>query len=156
METWFGVGWGKRIKVQKASRRDLGSERLPGIKGRNLRLNALPYSREKELIEPTSSQEDKISSEGWGCHPTVTSLTHNCFIWKNYRNGNGEEPEEKKVQLQAQSGIQLKGKAKAWHYYWGHGVLIKRDLLRSLSRDCPLKDPTSSWKRQMQIFAPNQ
>jgi hypothetical protein len=27
-------------------------------------------------------------------------------VWKNYRDGNGEEPEEKK----AQSGIQLKGR----------------------------------------------
>jgi hypothetical protein len=29
----------------------------------------------------------------------------------NYRDGNGEEPEEKKVQLQAQSGVQLKGRS---------------------------------------------
>jgi hypothetical protein len=26
-------------------------------------------------------------------------------VWKNYKNGNGKEPEEKKVQQQAQSGI---------------------------------------------------
>jgi hypothetical protein len=32
-------------------------------------------------------------------------------VWKNYRDGNGEEPEEKKVQWQAQSGIQLKGRS---------------------------------------------
>jgi hypothetical protein len=30
-------------------------------------------------------------------------------VWKNYRDGNGKEPEKKKVQLQAQSEIQLKG-----------------------------------------------
>jgi hypothetical protein len=30
---------------------------------------------------------------------------------KNYRDGNGEEPEEKKVQMQAQSGIQLNGRS---------------------------------------------
>jgi hypothetical protein len=30
-------------------------------------------------------------------------------VWKNYRDGNTEEPEEKKVQEKAQSGIQLKG-----------------------------------------------
>jgi hypothetical protein len=29
-------------------------------------------------------------------------------VWKNYRDGNGEEPEEKKAQWQAQSWIQLK------------------------------------------------
>jgi hypothetical protein len=30
-------------------------------------------------------------------------------VWKNYRDGNGEEPEEKKLQQQAQSEVQLKG-----------------------------------------------
>jgi hypothetical protein len=29
-------------------------------------------------------------------------------VWKNYRDGNGEETEEKKVQQQVQCGIQLK------------------------------------------------
>jgi hypothetical protein len=29
-------------------------------------------------------------------------------VWKNYRDGNGEEPEEKKFQEQAQSAIPLK------------------------------------------------
>jgi hypothetical protein len=46
-------------------------------------------------------QDDRVSSEGWGCHPTVTSLTHNCSCLKKLQ--------EKKVHLQAQSGIQLKG-----------------------------------------------
>jgi hypothetical protein len=32
-------------------------------------------------------------------------------VWKNYRDGNGEELEEKKVQPQVQSGIQLKGRS---------------------------------------------
>jgi hypothetical protein len=31
-------------------------------------------------------------------------------VWKNFRDENGEEPKEKKVQWQAQSGIQLKGR----------------------------------------------
>jgi hypothetical protein len=52
--------------------------------------------------------EDRTSNEGGGHHFTVTTLTHNCSCLKNYRDGNGEEPEENKVQLQAQSGIQLK------------------------------------------------
>jgi hypothetical protein len=42
-------------------------------------------------------QEDRTSSEGWGCHPTVISLTYNCSCLKD-RDGNREEPEEKKVQ----------------------------------------------------------
>jgi hypothetical protein len=36
--------------------------------------------------------------------PTIVS------VWKNCRDGNGEEPVEKKVQQQAQSRIQLKGR----------------------------------------------
>ena len=64
--------------------RDLGGERLPGLKGRDLRWN----SRKRELI---LEQEDRISSEShfW---PIIVPA------WKNYRDGNGEEPEEKKVQ----------------------------------------------------------
>jgi hypothetical protein len=31
-------------------------------------------------------------------------------VWKNYRDVNGEEPEEKKAQQQTQSGIRLKGR----------------------------------------------
>jgi hypothetical protein len=27
-------------------------------------------------------QEDSTSSKGWGCHPTVTSLIHNCSCLK--------------------------------------------------------------------------
>jgi hypothetical protein len=34
-------------------------------------------------------------------------------VWKNYRDGNGEESEQKKVQWQAQSGIHLKGRSQA-------------------------------------------
>jgi hypothetical protein len=40
--------------------------------------------------------------------PKLKTPTHNCFCLKNYRDGNREKPEEKKVQPQAHSGIQLK------------------------------------------------
>jgi hypothetical protein len=36
-------------------------------------LDEMLYSGERELIE----QKDRTSSDGWGCHPTVKSLTHN-------------------------------------------------------------------------------
>jgi hypothetical protein len=72
-------------------------------------------------------QEDRKSSEGWIFHPTVTLLNHNFFsVWKNYRDGNVEESEKKMVQQQDQSGIQLKGGSKAWHYYCGYWALKKR------------------------------
>jgi hypothetical protein len=40
-------------------------------------------------------------------------------------------------------GSSSRGGPKAWHYYWRY-------------HDHTLEDPTSSWKSQMQIFAPNQ
>jgi hypothetical protein len=47
-------------------------------------------------------------------------------------------------------GSSSTGGLKAWHYYWGYGVLTKRDL------SWPHSERPSSWKSQMQIFAPNQ
>jgi hypothetical protein len=49
---------------------------------------------------------------------------------------NGEEPEEKKVQRQAQSGIQLKGRSQ--------DLTLLLRLTKGTYHDCPLKDPTSS------------
>ena len=43
-------------------------------------LGEIPDSRERELVESTSSR--KTSSEGWSCHPTVTTLAHDCFCLK--------------------------------------------------------------------------
>jgi hypothetical protein len=59
------------------------------------------YSGERELIEPTSSRkkEDQVrdgvvipQSKFW---PIIVP------IWKNCRDANGKEPEEKKAQRQA-------------------------------------------------------
>jgi hypothetical protein len=50
---------------------------------------------QKKLVEPS----------------TVTPVTHNCFCLKELQGWNGERPEERKVQRQAQSGIQLKGRS---------------------------------------------
>jgi hypothetical protein len=66
-------------------------------------LDEMPGSRERGLLEPTCSRKTGQR----GCHPRVTSLTH------NYRDGNGEEPEERKVQRQAQSGSSSRGGLKA-------------------------------------------
>jgi hypothetical protein len=74
-------------------------------------------------------------------------------VWKkNHRDGNGEELEGKKKSIDwPKMGSSSKGGPKAWHYYWGYGMLTKRDLSW-----LPPKDPTSCWKSQMQLFAPNQ
>ena len=56
--------------------------------------------------------------------------------------------EEKKVQGQVQSGIQLKGMSQGLSY-WGYEALIKRELSWVLS-----KRPNKQLKSQMQIFVP--
>jgi hypothetical protein len=48
-------------------------------------------------------------------------------------------------------GSSSRGGHKDWCYYWGYGVVTK-----SAYHDRHPKDPTSSWKSQMQIFIPNK
>jgi hypothetical protein len=99
-------------------------------------------SRERELIEPTSSRKT-ASGEGWGCYLTVIPLTHNCSCLKEFQGWK-------------------------WRRAWGKEDLAQWEVPRPdtiteamehsqkwSQHDCPLKDPTSSWKCQMQIFAPN-
>jgi hypothetical protein len=72
-------------------------------------------------------------------------------VWKNWRDRNGEEPEEKKVQKEAQSGIQLKGRPQGL-------TLLQR--LWSIHKKGPSmtavqKDPTSSWVRDRYLHPIN-
>jgi hypothetical protein len=93
--------------------------------------------REQELIEPTSSRKtgyqgwDVVAIPQWHLWPIIFS------VCKNYRNENGEEPEEKKVQQQAQSGIQLKG--------WSQGLTV---LLRLWITHKKGYFMTALWKTQ--------
>jgi hypothetical protein len=73
-------------------------------------LDEIPNNRERKLVEPTTHRKTRhqvmdgvaiLQSQLW---PIIVP------VWKNYRNGNWEEPEEKKVQWQPQSGIHLKGR----------------------------------------------
>jgi hypothetical protein len=71
----------------------------------------MPDSRERELIEPTSSRKTGHQVKDGVAIPQSHLCSIIVPVWKYYRDGNGEEPEEKKVQRQAQSGIQLKGRS---------------------------------------------
>jgi hypothetical protein len=57
-------------------------------------LDEMPDSRERKLIEPTSSRKTgRTSSEGWSYHPIVTSLllsSHYCSCVK-WRGAQGTE-----------------------------------------------------------------
>jgi hypothetical protein len=123
------IWWGKRTEALRASRknRNRQPQEIGGwgtlqnaletwevtdfqySKGRIL--DEMPDSRERELTEPTSSRKtghqmrDGVAIPQSHLWPIIVS------VWKNYRDGNGEEPEEKKVQWQALCGIQLKGRS---------------------------------------------
>jgi hypothetical protein len=117
--TWSGIEWGKRNEALGASRkngnrqhqeiggwanplectRDLGGERLSGLKGRDLKWNA--DSRKRELIEPTSSRKTWHQMRERGAIPQSELWLLIVPVWKNNGNGNGEKREEKKVQRQA-------------------------------------------------------
>jgi hypothetical protein len=86
--------------------RDLGDERLSGLKGRDL--DEKPYSGERELVEPTSSRKIEHQVMNGIVIPQSQLWPIIIPVWKNCSDGNGEEPEEKEVQRQTQSGIQLK------------------------------------------------
>jgi hypothetical protein len=47
-------------------------------------------------------------------------------VWKNYNDGNEEESEEKKVQWQAYSGLQLKGRSQGLTLLLNYRVLTNK------------------------------
>jgi hypothetical protein len=48
--------------------------------------------------------------------------------WKNYRNKNGEEPEELSSSDRSNLGLISRVGSKAWHDYWCYDVLTDRSL----------------------------
>lgn len=98
----------------------------------------MPYSRERELVEPTSRR--KTGHQVRDRFATVKTLTHNCSCLKELWDRNGEEPKEKEVQQQGQSRIQLKGRPQ------GLTLLLRlwSTHKKGTYHDCPPNDPTSS------------
>jgi hypothetical protein len=109
----------------------------------------MPYIREREFTEPSSSRKtgDQVRD---GIDTTVISLTHKYSCLKELHE-NGEEPEEKK-------GPETGPKCDP-----AQGEVPRPDTITEAMEcspnetyhDCPLEDSTSSLKSQMQIFAPN-
>jgi hypothetical protein len=86
-------------------------------------LDEILYSRDWKLIEPTSIRKmgNRVRDGIVIPQPIIVP------VWKNFRDKNREEPEGNEVQWQAQSESSSRG-PKAWHYYWGYGLLTKRGL----------------------------
>jgi hypothetical protein len=126
MRTWSGIGWGKRTEALRASRkngnrqpREIGDwgtlqnapetwEVRDSQDSKRRILDEMPDSRERELTESTSSRKRGHQGRDGVAIPQSHLSSIIVPVWKNYRDENEEEPEEKKVQWQAQSGIQLK------------------------------------------------
>ena len=60
--------------------RDLEVREPQNSKGKTL--DEMPNGGEKELVESTSSRKTEYQVEGWGCYPTVKTLTQNCSSLK--------------------------------------------------------------------------
>jgi hypothetical protein len=71
----------------------------------------MPNSSEKELMEPICNRKTGHQARDGVAIPQSHLWPIIVSVWKNYREENGEDPEEKKVQRQAQSGIQLIGRS---------------------------------------------
>jgi hypothetical protein len=113
--------------------------------------NGMPYIGEKESHRATSSKKTGHQVKD-GIAITQSIL---CTIivpsWKNCRDENEKVHEEKKVQWQS-------------HVSKAQGEVSRLNSImeamepsqKGTYHDCLPKDPTSSWKSQVQIFAPNQ
>jgi hypothetical protein len=85
--------------------RELGCVRISELKGKDLRWNALQWGEEKRLVEPTSSRKAAHQVRDRVAIPESKKQHRIVPVWKNCRGKNGEEPEEKEVQWQAQIEI---------------------------------------------------
>jgi hypothetical protein len=123
--TWLGMGLGSRREALRASRKNRNWQ--PQEVGGGRTLQNVPETWEvrdsqdskggtlaemldsRGLIELTSSRKTghQVREKGAILQSHLWPII--VPVWKKFRDGNGEKPEEKKVQWQAQSGIQLKG-----------------------------------------------
>jgi hypothetical protein len=71
----------------------------------------MSYSGERKLVEPTSIRKTGHQVRDRVAIPQSNTVTQNCSCLKELQEKNGEQPEEKEAQQQAQIGIQLKGRS---------------------------------------------
>jgi hypothetical protein len=114
--TGSGIGWGKRTEALRASRKngnrqpqEIGSwgdpqdvletwEVRDSQDSKGGTSDEMPYSKERELIELTSSRKTGHQVRDGVTTPQSYFWPIIFPVWKNYRDGNGKEPEKKKIQ----------------------------------------------------------
>jgi hypothetical protein len=94
----------------------------------------MPCIGERELVEPTSSRKTEHHMRNGIATPQSKLWPIIFLVQMNCRDRNGEEPKKKKVSNRSKVGSRSKGSSKAWHYYWGYGVLTKRGLIMTALR----------------------
>jgi hypothetical protein len=100
-------------------------------------------SMQRELIEPTCSRKTGHQVREGVVIPQSKLWPIIVPIWKNFKDGNGEVPEEK-IHRQAQSGIQLKGRCQARPDTITEAMECSQ---KRIYHGFPPKGPTSSWVR---------
>jgi hypothetical protein len=139
-----GVGVGDSPEYS----RDLEGKRLSGLKGKDIRWNARHFILKGEgTYRAHLQQEDRVSSEGWSCYSTVKTLTHNCSCMKELQGWKWKRAWGKE------------GPATGPNWDPAQGETPRPDNItkgkehsqKGIHHDCPLKDPTNSWKSDADI-----
>jgi hypothetical protein len=144
--TWSGIWWGKRTESLRTSGKnrnrqpqkigglgdvlectsDLERERLSGLKGRDLRWNALHWWEGTCRVH--LQEEDSASNEGGG-HPTVIILANNCSCLKELQGWKCREAWGKEDLVTGPKWDPAQEGAPRPEYYYGDlGTHTKWDL----------------------------
>lgn len=101
-------------------------------------LDEITDNREREHTEPTLSRKTGHQVREGVAIPQSKPWHIIAHVWKNFRDGNEEEPEKKEVQWQAQSGIHFKGRSQ------GQTLLLR---LMSADRKRPIMTVLQKFQR---------